>query len=538
MSIFIQPKKKNKNMGKKKNDNFINKSKEENNFNKNDFYSEEENIDSDSDRKQINTRSFGDEQNQETYTNTNVNFKETDFKTSLLSERERIKDIYKTIENQKKNHNNNSNEEDNKLYKSYQFKISVSQNDFKNEKLLKLININSVKENVNQNLENFVNDPSYQPIEDNISNFNTNLKVSKYTTNSYKSNLNKQDLTHLISGMNLNIQVKEYYEKDFLEILQVKKITYAALEKSFMSHYSEYQNNFTSLFSNNVKEEFFKKQENLVIRTNDKIFNLEFLNDSNDNLNEDDLERGNLHEYTKYLKKRESTFLPYIIGVYKIKINNLREIKVVISKNNLIDEIPKEYFNYWQLIRIKEKDSFEMITSSKDRQSLLVSDELLVKNETKFNMINFNDFGKILYKDLQFLRRIKSAKYSLLIMYYEMGKNLANNSQSSLLEDDIKQFKDKYGRISAGSNNGMNYTNNNISAIRPIAELSAIDLSIKNEQIVNGFQSNVNEFRCILFFMFDNIFKKKKFYDFSKFCHNKHENFELMVRNKFQEIKD
>lgn len=515
--------------------------------NKNGFYSEEE-YDSEIDKKHINSKSF-DENNpgrKNTNTNGNLNFKENDFKTSLISDNEKQKEshlknlIYKATSN-KSNTENESNS-----IKLHEIKVSESHNDVKDEKLLRLININAEKEHVHFS-NKYSNDPTYQRIQDdNLNNapFET-FSNKNHNKNNIKGEISTQrneDLSYLLSGMNLHIQIKEYYEKEFQEILNLKKINFNQLEKSFLSHYSNQQNNFASLFSNNAREELFKKQDNLVIRTYDKLYNFEFLTNCEENLNEDNSESGNLFRYTTYLKERESTFLPYIIGVYKIKINNMRELKIVISKNNLIEEIPKENFNYWQLMRIKEKDSFQMITSSKDRQSLLVSDEILIKNDTKFSMVNYNDFGNILFSDLEFLRMINSADYSLLIMYYEMGKNAAHNSQNSVSDDDIKNFREKYGRISNTSNNGMNNTNNNISAIRPFGEPSIIDFSLKNDlnliQIVNGFQANVNEFRCILFFMFDNIFKKNKFYNFKNLCSSNHERFELMARTKFNEIKD
>lgn len=516
--------------------------------NKNGFFSEEE-YESETEKKQINSKSFIEQQRTDLNTNTNLNlnFKETDFKTTLISQNEKNEkqngSNLKTLNNKRSSNKANSIKESSNV-KVHEFKICESHNDLKDEKLLRLININAEKEQVQIAYKNSLETNS-QKIQDENGPFDTFSNKNQNRKDTSKGDFNNQrhnDLSYLLSGMNLNLEIKEYYEKEFQEILSLKKINFNQLEKSFMSHFNQQQNTFNSLFSNNAKEELFKKQDNLVIRTNDKLYNFEILTNCNDNLDEDNIENGNLLRYTKYLKERESTFLPYIIGVYKIKINNFKEIKIVISKNNLIDEIPKENFNYWQLMRIKEKDSFQMITSSKDRQSLLVSDEILIKNDTKFNMVNYNDFGKILFSDLDFLRRINSSKYSLLIMYYEMGKNAAHNSQNSVTDDDIKNFRDKYGRVSNTSNKEMNNTNNNISAIRPFGEPSGFDFSLKNDlnliQIVNGFQANVNEFRCILFFMFDNIFKKNKFYEFSNLCSSNHEKFEIMSRNKFNEIKD
>ena len=385
------------------------------------------------------------------------------------------------------------------IFEIYKYVLSSQKNDFQDEKLIKLLHLKSDRDS---------------------SNCNTSIQ-----------NNNDEDV---LSRININITAKEYYSEEMNELLKIKKIDYNSLEKSILSHYNAQQQNFTSLFSLNARDELFRRQENLVIRTSDKLFNFEFLNSSDDNLDEHNGIDGNLLNYLDYVKRKEITFLPYILGVFKIKINEMKEIKVVITKNNLIDEIPKENFNYWQLLRMKEEE-FEMISSSKVRQSLLVSDEILIKNETKFNLANFSEFIGIYKSDLNFLRQIKSDKFSLMIMYYEIGKNSIHNSQYS--NDENKFYSRDYngGRISNLSKNG----NNNISVIKPI-ENSIFDFSLKNDinlmQLKNGFECSINEFKCVLFFLFDNIFVKKKNFLFN-ICNNKHERFINLAKNRFEENK-
>jgi len=508
------------------------------NFNKNVYIYEEEQ-DPRLEKKQTNSKSFDENFNGNKNANMNLTFnlEDTNFKESFIDNNDKLK--FENNLNIKSNKRAYTSISSLNYMNFHEFEISDNHDDFDDEKLLRLININAEKDCL-MNQEKFSNRPIYGCQDENIDvQINQENKIQR--ENKINSINSKRSYYNLLKGLNLHLKIKEYYQKDFQEIMNIKQLTLMSLENSFMSHYNEIQNNFLSLFSNNAKEELFKKQENLVIRTNDKLFNFEFLTDDYDNLNENDFENGNLKRYISYIKENESTFLPCIVGVFKIKINNLKELKLVITKNTLIDEVPKEHYNYWQLVRIKEENCFQMITSSKDRLSLLVSDEILIKSDSKFNLINFNDFGKILFSDLELLRTINSAKYSLLLMYYELGKNNAHNSQNSISEDDIKIFREKYGRISCYSNNGMNNTNNNISVIRPFGEPSAIDVSLKNDlnfiNIRNGFQSTANEFKCILFFMFENIFKKQKFFDKFSMCSNKHEKFELMARNKFVELK-
>ena len=55
-------------------------------------------------------------------------------------------------------------------------------------------------------------------------------------------------------------------------------------------------------------------------------------------------------------------------------------------------------------------------------------------------------------------------------------------------------------------------------------------------QLKNGFECSINEFKCVLFFLFDNIFVKKKNFLFN-ICNNKHERFINLAKNRFEENK-
>ena len=58
-------------------------------------------------------------------------------------------------------------------------------------------------------------------------------------------------------------------------------------------------------------------------------------------------------------------------------------------------------------------------------------------------------------------------------------------------------------------------------------------------EIKNGFQSNINEYKCLLFFSFDNIFtNNNKFDRIFSICKGKnYTKFMNLIRNKFIEIK-
>lgn len=467
--------------------------------------------------------------------NTNITNTSGSKKNSTSKKRNSKKSNKKIYDqNDFKNLNNNMNnlsekilDEKNPIESEYEFNFTCLLDDFEDEILLKLLNIHpTYDDNETENGSEKWKKKSQHSIQNDPEVLSScNKKIN------YEDEINKI----------LNIKVKEYFQDEFDDLLFQEKIDYKNIEKSFISHYNPQQKNFLSLFSLNIRDEIFKKQENLVFRTSDKLYNIEFLIPENDNLKEKEGEDSNLKKYINYRSERDVSFLPFIIGVFSIKVNSFKEIKVIISKNNLVEDIPKEKFNYWQLMKIQEEKKFQMITSSKDRMSLLVSDEILIKDDTKFHILHLKDFNKTIFNDLEFLEEISSNNFSLFVMYYETGKNSVHNSTNSLSVDDVKEEKKKE-RISLTSA-GAKFNNNNISGIAAGFD-SCFDVTLRNDvkmvEIKNGFQSNINEYNCLLFFLFDNIFNKKKSkgFGFEDLCkESNYEKFKNMVRNKFIEIR-
>jgi hypothetical protein len=207
------------------------------------------------------------------------------------------------------------------------------------------------------------------------------------------------------------------------------------------------------------------------------------------------------------------------LGIFNIKIKNFKEIRLVLSKNFIIQEFPREYFNYWQLIRIN-KDK-EMICSSKDRlSSIIVKDELLFKNEFKLILFDYQEFLEILNNDFTFFKKLKVKDFSLLLMYYEIGKGYNDHSIDGAENSPIQRttiFNNNNGatRISRISINkfAFNRDNENILGTHKDNDCTSLMEKINLFQFKekNGFEGKYNNFKCVLFFAFENIFQTHSF---------------------------
>ena len=121
---------------------------------------------------------------------------------------------------------------------------------------------------------------------------------------------------------------------------------------------------YHSILSCNAKEEYFLNLKNMMIKTYDKqlTFDIFETNDDEINLNENNSNKkiaSMLDEYFSYVKARGvcGTFLPIILGVFKVKINSFKTLLIYISCNSLIENSPSNSFSYWQLIRFSHNNT-------------------------------------------------------------------------------------------------------------------------------------------------------------------------------------
>ncbi len=348
----------------------------------------------------------------------------------------------------------------------------------------------------------------YCEFEFNESSFNDNEKsfITKLKINTFDKNTNYKD--------KFTVDIKYFYYNTFCSIIKNKNINLSDLIKSLLSHNC----NFPFLICKNSKNEYFKSMKTLNLKTNDRKYTIEiFPNVLNDNSKNSILE-----EYLAYITSKSNTFLPILIGAFKISINNLHPFTIFISRNSIMENVPKELFNYWQLMRyLPKKEIFEKIATSKDRTSLCITEENLFTTNQKIIIKDYLNFHSILSEDVTFISNIGSKNFSLLIMYYEFDKNNPNIEEYL----NMSRFNSKNSRNDSDLSNkkiideNIEFVNSEIKKEETTSK-SNLEFTIMNaNKNGNGFESIFNDNKCMIFFSFEKIFEFRG-YSFSKFDYN------------------
>lgn len=330
----------------------------------------------------------------------------------------------------------------------------------------------------------------------------------------------------------LEVDVVSLYSNEIVEVLRSKTLDLRKIKSSLYSHVSP-NGEFNSIMGANLSEEYFKNLHNLLIKTYDKqyIMDIYHCKDSNNSLgNIDDA----LKKYFKYINEANGTFIPILVGIFKIKINDFQSMIVFLSRNSLVENAPKKFYNYWQLVRFNN-DKPSKISSSKYKGNTLISDDFLFERDfeietenTNFNKIslyNYSDFEETLKKDFGFLKQIHSKKFTLLMMYYEF-ENVKNKTVSKRQKDIQIDFPPQSNQFSTINSNflesqregGEGNLNNLLVKVDDMSKIGGSGLmSIRNiegnnlfdysEQIsITGYEGSFDQFKCMCFFMFENPF--------------------------------
>jgi len=276
---------------------------------------------------------------------------------------------------------------------------------------------------------NVVNDYSlFQDVLDNNNIMNTNIRVEihSYYTNSCINNILEKNFSSkniaksLISHMNIN-----------------------KIRESNSSSQEDMPVNYNSLTVANAKESYFINLNNICFKTFDKKYSLEMFeaNDEKNKLEIDSSHKKNnisdlIEKYFSYLQSVgiNNTFLPIILGIFKIKINDFKPLLIIITDNSIVENVPIQNYTNWQLIRFKE-NGIKKIASSRYSNNLILDDEIIFKrvspkekqkgkevcNEIKLN--NYDEVKNVLLSDISFLKRVGSYSFSLLLIYYQYEGN-------------------------------------------------------------------------------------------------------------------
>ena len=343
------------------------------------------------------------------------------------------------------------------------------------------------------------------------------------------------------------INITPLFVKESIEAINLYKISKNEIINSLLS------NKFLSLLMTNSKKIFFKKLNNLIIKTYDNKLLIEMHTD----LKTDSDFVNLLKNYFYHINySNVNTFLCVLIGVFKVRINNYKEILIFVSKNPFIENVPKDFYNYWELMRFNiDKKKFNKILSSKDGDSFVISSNVdsllsLTRNNNLFQLEDFNFFQETIKNDLKFLKSISSSNFCLLILYYEFeaNKNLSkdysifskiriklindSNSNSDLFKSrKINLSSSNFSSSNISENNNFNTSPNKNIPINlfddtakeifinfenkkkiddDISDIPLISNDSKSLVMKNGFETFYNNFKGILYFRWENIFYQDK----------------------------
>lgn len=338
----------------------------------------------------------------------------------------------------------------------------------------------------------------------------------------FDNNLFDKVTEHKLKFSNsVNVDIKYYYYEKFLNIINTQRIDLSEVKASLTSHITK---EFPFLISNNSRENYFRSLKTFSLKSNDKHLLIEIFDD----ILSSKCSKRNISLYLDYISRTNSqTFLPLLLGVFKVQINSFSPFTIFLFKNTIVENMPKDIFNYWQFMRYTYENKIEKISTSKDRTSICITEDNLFNGISKISLNNFSLFEKILKEDFAFLQSINSKNFSLLIMYYEFDQA----GMKSLLIDpgeDISKIRISTSNFRISDVKNFNFNEENMS----MSELDK-DLSIiKGNKDNNGFDAKFNNFKAKIFFGFENIFEfrgisfQKR--DLEKFQQNILKNFDFL----------
>ena len=424
----------------------------------------------------------------------------------------------------------------------------------------------------------------------------TKSKVGDNTINfDIKKNMEKDDYLRfkdiLENGLKINnnnnylkINVKSFFTPRCVESIYDQKLRGKKVGNSLLSHIilsgnknrnnknmDNPINNYWSLTSSNLKEEYFNKIKNTCFKTYDKNFNIDIFDSNDDEITIKENGKSSdisllLDKYFTYIhgKGINGTFIPSLVGVFKIKINNFKTLLVFITRNSLVENAPKNFFTYWQLIRFLN-DKPQKIASSQfndgGRTTLVKDDPIFErlfqvesKNENpdfnKINLKNYLDFQETIKSDFTFLNKCGCHNFDLLLMYYQYENTQKHEKQGVIKIQKVdgdkaeiiqasmpKDFMDDLSPSLSINNNNLKFPGESLKSgnfslggaflegvdddmdvidINMVKKNAANLMDYSDKISMNGYEGVFDSFNCICFFTFENIFDIRKKFKLSK----------------------
>ena len=387
----------------------------------------------------------------------------------------------------------------------------------------------------------------------------------------FDKNLHKDDLKRfedvlenkfLVRNNNnyLDISINSYLTTRCVECIYDQKIKGKNVGDSLISHMilsniSKNRNpenpraNYWSLLASNGKEQYFNKLRNTSIKTFDKNFILDIIDTDDGDINFFEKGINNslaqlLDKYFTYIhgKGVNGTFIPSLVGIFKIKINNFKTLLIFITKNSIVENAPKSFFSYWQLLRILKGKPQKIASSQFSSRGSFIKDDPIfdrafqietIKDNPNYNKIcfrNYSEFQGIINSDIEFMRQVGAKNFDLLLMYYEYENTQKHEKQGAIkirktnkgaefVEESMpKGFLDEEGGTSLKEKKGSfdgdflnfgkegfldeeNFGGDNFNMRKVMKDLDSFDKSN-----MNGYEGLFDNFNCICYFIFENIF--------------------------------
>jgi hypothetical protein len=398
--------------------------------------------------------------------------------------------------------------------------------------------------------------------------------------------------------------------------------------------------NYLSLTAANAKELYFKNLNTICFKTFDKKYTLEMFETSEEQneliVNSSNKTNNSISEiinkYFLYLESKgiNNTFLPLILGIFKVKINDFKPILIILTDNSLVENVPIKFYTNWQLIRFKKK-GLRKVGLSRYARNTIVDDDLIFKrvnwNENKGNidckikLINYKEVKNIMLSDINFLKSSGCNNFCLLLMYYEYESNQKHepykkneiikikssfDNKPEIIdeilpkdflyaddyeEEDVEElFINKENKENHENMENKEKNDNNQELIEPIEPTDNININLNinennsnenktintkstinsnskvkddiklinenisddaniiiskgiNENIIkfsekinfNGYPGVFDNFKCLCFFTFENIFQNQKGYQYN---YNFYKNYLKKIMKYFTSLKE
>ena len=345
----------------------------------------------------------------------------------------------------------------------------------------------------------------------------------------------------------IKVTASVFHVPNIIEVLNFRNLNVEFITNSLLSHLNNKIKDdyfFQSLICSNVQEEYFNSLKNLSIKTKDKEFQIDIFQTESISIDLDSI----LENYYVYISNTTNTFLPILLGTFIIKINNFSSMLFLISRNSLVENIQKDTFSFWQLVRFEEKKVSSLTSSQSLNKSYIVKNDPIFErnyeietklddeNINKIHLKNYFDFFDILKNDLDCLKKMKLKKFHLLMMYYEYENTQKHESKGKLVIK--KKGSNEAEIINIGSHKSLSplhfslslnnedlISNNNEKPDNNILELG-------NNINICSYDGTFHHFNCLCYFMFQNLFEIKKNNLLSKV----YDNFYNNLKNYFSEF--